>query len=157
MYTAPKPQFTDREAARELLTKKVASMQKHLADLELYRPGDHRRPFMTMDPNWLLEDAEFRLRWIDCAPEGANHICAPLQGKSGIPMDTANDHELIGPGAALRRAYARRGKDWMATQLAVYEAKVAIENYDCVDCGAPAGHHCRPEFGCETLKTRRPA
>jgi hypothetical protein len=64
--------------------------------------------FSSVDPNYLIEDAEFRLRWIDCAPEGANHLIAPMQDKHGVPCGTAW-REDVGPNRALRDARAQRG------------------------------------------------
>jgi hypothetical protein len=93
------PVHHDREAAREALTRKIAGERKLLADPQ---------GFSTIDPNWLIADAEWRLRWIDCAPDGANHIVAPLQDKAGVPMGTARN-ENVGPGRALREARAARG------------------------------------------------
>lgn len=80
-----RPIFTDREAARSALTAKVASQRGELA-----------------------ADAAWRLRWIDCAPAGANHLLAPLQDKRGVPMGGVY-HENLGPSQALREARARRG------------------------------------------------
>lgn len=97
--TVPKLRHTDREAAREILTRKIASERKCLADPLC---------FTTIDPNYLIADAEWRLRWIDCAPEGANHLCAPMQDKTGTPMGTAWN-ENLGPNEALRDARAARG------------------------------------------------
>jgi len=71
-----------------------------------------RRPypvFSTYPPNWIKAFHIFAMWWIDCAPEGANHLLAPLQGKSGIPNDSINDNENIGPNKALRKARAKRG------------------------------------------------
>jgi hypothetical protein len=91
--------FTDRETARELLTQKIARERRLLAD---------PRGFSTIDPHWIIEDAEWRLRWLDCAPDGANHICAPLQDKRGVPMGGVHN-ENVGPCQATRDARAARG------------------------------------------------
>lgn len=94
-----KPNNQTRERARENLTKKVAGQRRILAD---------PHAFSTVDPHYLIEDAEFRLRWIDCAPEGANHQVAPLQDKDGVPMG-GNYNENVGPNEALRNARSKRG------------------------------------------------
>lgn len=86
--------FIDREAAREILTHKVNAADP---------------VWSTIDPAFIRNDAAWRLRWIDCAPEGANHQCAPLQDKRGIPMG-GNYNENIGPNAAVRKARAARGR-----------------------------------------------
>lgn len=96
---APEPIHTDRESARAQLQVKIAHQRKSLADPQ---------PFSTIDPNYLIADAEWRLRWIDCAPEGANHLIAPMQDKSGVPMG-CNWNENVGPCAALREARIARG------------------------------------------------
>ena len=70
------PIFKTREEAREILTAKIASCRRQM---------DDPRAFSTTPPQYLIRDAEWRLRWIDCAPEGANHQCAPLQDKNGVP------------------------------------------------------------------------
>lgn len=88
----------DREEARKLLTDKIVYEQKIL----------DQKLFSTYDPRWIIEDAKFRLRWIDCAPEGANHLCAPLQDKNGVPMG-GNYNENVGPGQNLREARKARG------------------------------------------------
>lgn len=93
------PIFTDRETARRTLIEKIAAALRQLAD---------PRGFSTFSPHWLIEDAEWRLRWIDCAPEGANHQCAPLQDKHGVPMGGIYN-ENIGPNQALRAARAAHG------------------------------------------------
>lgn len=83
----------DRETAREVLTRKVSA----------------RDPlFATIDPSYLRADAENRLRWIDCAPDGARHCVAPLQDKQGIPMG-GTWSENVGPSKALREARLARG------------------------------------------------
>jgi hypothetical protein len=91
--------FTEREAAREILTRKIEGQRRILAD-----PNG----FATVDPNYLIEDAEFRLRWIDCAPEGANHLVAPMQDKRGVPMGGVFN-ENLGPNRELREARIARG------------------------------------------------
>lgn len=93
------PIITDRETARDQLTRKIESQRRLLAD---------PYGFSTYDPNWIIEDAEWRLRWIDCAPDGANHIMAPLQDKRGVPMGDAWQED-VGPNQALRAARVKRG------------------------------------------------
>lgn len=95
------PVRTDRETARVKLAQKIESQRKALEDKFL---------FTTIDPNYLIADAEHRLRWIDCAPEGANHLMAPMQGKDGIPM-SGNMNENVGACKALRDARSARGLD----------------------------------------------
>lgn len=87
------PRFTDREAARAILTARVAAPDPL---------------FSTIDPSYLRDWAADRLRWIDCAPEGANHFVAPMQDKEGVPMGTTWS-ENVGVCAALRDARAARG------------------------------------------------
>lgn len=98
-YTPAAPVRHDREEARTILTTKIDSQRRLLAD---------PLGFSTIDPNYLIEDAEFRLRWIDCAPEGANHCVAPGQDKDGVPMGS-NRCENLGPCQALRDARIARG------------------------------------------------
>lgn len=102
------PRLTDRETAREKLVAKVEDqtrLRDQIADPTIPL---HRKPFTTIDPQYLIDDAEWRLRWIDCAPEGANHLLAPMQDKQGVPMGTAWN-ENVGPNEALRNARAARG------------------------------------------------
>jgi hypothetical protein len=85
----------NREDARHYLTAKI----------------DHQRrrvDFSNIDRDHLVEDATFRLRWLDCAPEGALFCVAPLQDKAGIPCGTAWS-ENVGPCKALREARTARG------------------------------------------------
>ena len=104
------PIVTDRETARAKLSEKLAWEREFLArkQAEAHLPAALRQNFSTMPSEWIIEDAEWRLRWIDCAPDGANHQCAPLQDKQGVPMGTARN-ENVGPGLALREARAARG------------------------------------------------
>lgn len=88
-----------RDEARSALVSKIAREHKHLAD---------PRAFSTIDPNYLIRDAEFRLRWIDCAPEGARYCVAPLQDKNGVPMG-GTWSENLGACKALREARTARG------------------------------------------------
>lgn len=106
------PIFTDRETAREKLTAKLEREQRLLAKIEEERklPASCRTTFTTFSPNWIIEDAEWRLRWLDCAPEGANHQLAPLQDKNGVPMGGVYN-ENVGPGEALRNARAAHGRN----------------------------------------------
>jgi hypothetical protein len=93
------PVYTSREDARRMLAAKIERARRHLAD---------PRAFATIDPHYIIADAEWRLRWLACAPDGANHCVAPLQDKRGVPMGTAWD-ENVGPSQALRDARAARG------------------------------------------------
>jgi hypothetical protein len=95
------PIYTAREDARAKLEAKIASERRHLAD---------PLAFATIDPHYLIADAEWRLRWLDCAPAGANHLLAPLQDKRGVPMGGVH-REDVGPCKALREARAARGLD----------------------------------------------
>jgi len=90
---------TDREAARRYLVAKIAGQRRIIAD---------PRAFTSYDPAWIIADAEQRLRWLDCAPEGARFCLAPFQDKNGVPMGSAW-RENLGPCKALREAYAARG------------------------------------------------
>lgn len=90
---------TDREAARAYLLAKIESQERLLAD---------PHGFSSIDPHYLIEDARWRLRWLDCAPEGARFCLAPMQDKQGVPMGGAWS-ENLGPCKALREAYAARG------------------------------------------------
>lgn len=94
-----RPVFKTREEAREVLTRKIESARRALAD---------PHSFSTYPPEALIDDAEWRLRWIDCAPEGANHQCAPMQDKTGTPMGGAWGED-VGDGKALRGARVARG------------------------------------------------
>jgi hypothetical protein len=114
------PRFIDRESARKTLEKKVAAYTKAIDD------PNH---FSTVDPRFILDDAVFRLRWIDCAPEGANHQTAPLADKTGTPMGGVFD-ENVGPGRAMREAWDRkRGYTgaWKDAKIAQHEARLARE------------------------------
>lgn len=104
------PIFTDRETARRKLEAKVADQTRLLEQIraEATLPPWARSTFTTISPEYLLGDARERLRWIDCAPEGANHLVAPLQDMNGTPMGTVRDANM-GPCAALRDARAARG------------------------------------------------
>lgn len=126
--TQPADRFIPREEARRVLTAKVA-MYRHFAD--------DPKHFATMPDEFILADAEFRLRWIDCAPEGANHQTAPMMDKTGRPMGMAFD-ENIGPGRALREAHARKGRDWQESKRRQAEAREAPGG-DGVSIVAPRG------------------
>ena len=90
------PVYHSREEAREYFQRMIRSPYPL---------------FATYDPNWLRAYWIFCNWWLDCAPDGANHLLAPMQGKSGIPNDSINDSENIGPGKFLRAARAKRGLD----------------------------------------------
>lgn len=104
------PRHCDREYARRALTEKIAGQTRLRDAIEAEREllPSMRRTFTTIDPTYLIEDAEWRLRWIDCAPAGANHLLAPMQDKRGVPLGT-HFNENVGPCQALRDAYAARG------------------------------------------------
>lgn len=91
----------DREQARNYLRAKIERQYRQLAD---------PLGFSTIDPHWIIEDAEWRLRWLDCAPEGANFILAPLQDKHGVPMG-GQDNENLGPSKNVREIRAARGRN----------------------------------------------
>lgn len=116
--------FTDRETARGVLLGKIDAERRLLAD---------PRAFCTIDPSYLIRDAEWRLRWIDCAPDGANHIVAPLQDKTGTPMGTARD-ENMGPCQALRDARTAVGRNPFSGQL-------RRPSQGCPMCGGSGGYH----------------
>ncbi len=99
---------TDREEAREMLLSKVERYTRVAALIADPSIPLHRKPFSTHDAGQIAADAEWRLRWIDCAPEGANFLLAPLQDKRGVPCGDAY-REDVGPGEALRNARAARG------------------------------------------------
>jgi len=98
----------DREEARAKLLAKVETYSRVAAQIADPTIPLHRKPFSTHDPNMIVADAEWRLRWIDCAPEGANYLLAPLQDKAGVPCGSAW-REDVGPNRELREAYAARG------------------------------------------------
>lgn len=97
-----------REQARTYLQDKIDRERRQLAD-----PSG----FSTIDPNWIIEDAEWRLRWLDCAPEGAWHVVAPLQDKAGVPMGLTRS-ENLGPNQALRDARIAHGRNPFSGGLA---------------------------------------
>lgn len=99
-YSNLTPIYKTREEAREILATKIEGQRRLLAD---------PRAFSTIDPNYLISDAEWRLRWIDCAPEGSNHLCAPMQGKDGVPMSGVYN-ENLGANLAVREARIARGR-----------------------------------------------
>ena len=98
----------DREEARATLLAKLESHTRMAAQITDPSIPLHRKPFCTHDPNVIAEDAAWRLRWIDCAPEGANYLLAPMQDKAGVPCGSAW-REDVGPCRELRDAYAARG------------------------------------------------
>lgn len=111
-----KPQHITRDDARERLVAKVENYRRAVAD---------PRHFATVDPQIILDDAEWRLRWLDCAPDGANHQLAPMQDKTGTPMGMAFG-ENVGPCRALRDAIERRtGRSWIAAKIAQHNVRVA--------------------------------
>ena len=117
-YTPPRPRFIDREAARETLAQKVERYTRAI---------DDPQHFSTVDPRFIRDDAAFRLRWIDCAPEGANHQTAPMQDKTGTPMGGAFD-ESVGPCKNLREARDRKAGyagAWIDAKIAQHEARIA--------------------------------
>jgi hypothetical protein len=90
-----KPIYTDRETARVKLAAKLSAPDPI---------------FSTYPEDLIREDAAWRLRWLDCAPDGANHCLAPLQDKRGVPMGGVYN-ENIGPNQALRAARLRLGRN----------------------------------------------
>jgi hypothetical protein len=91
----------DRERARAILKGKIEAEKRILAD---------PYAFTTISPQYIIDDAEWRLRWIDCAPAGARYLLAPMQDKTGTPMGSVWD-ENLGPCLALREAYVARGRN----------------------------------------------
>lgn len=81
----------------------------YLARIESARRGKEARDFCTWDFDEQVSWYEWRLRWLDCAPDGAHFTTAPLQGKSGIPLDGNHDCENVGPNKAVREARIRHG------------------------------------------------
>jgi hypothetical protein len=115
-YSArPRSRHTDREAARATLTAKAERYERAVND---------PKHFATIPPQVILEDTLWRLRWIDCAPEGANHQTAPMQDKNGTPMGMVFS-ENIGPSKASRDSMANRGRDWQAAKTAQAAARKA--------------------------------
>jgi hypothetical protein len=104
--------FTGREDAREKLERHLASQRRLLAEIERERdlPAHARKAFTTTDPNWLIGYFEHCLRWIDCAPDGANHLVAPMQGRYGVPLGAQLNYG-VGPGEAMRRATERHHRE----------------------------------------------
>lgn len=84
--------------------------RKHYAEglLSQYKSLEDPRSFSTYSRTDLIAFYIDRLRWIECAPEGAWFIVAPMQDKHGVPCGT-EFRENIGPGPALRKARIRRG------------------------------------------------
>lgn len=108
--------FTSREQAREYLTAEVARQLRQLAD-----PND----FCTYDRNWLLAYQRRLLRWLNCAPEGANHLVAPLQGRYGVPCGERGSYD-VGPSEGMRRVLERKhGRPWQAAMAERHAARVA--------------------------------
>ena len=93
-----KPNLKTREEARSYYERNIP------ATLESIRRGD----FCTHDQGYLVRFMKFNQRWIDCAPEGAGFILAPLQDFAGVPCGPATDMN-VGPNEALRNARAKRG------------------------------------------------
>lgn len=129
-----------RDEAREILTDKVASM----------RHAIETNQFSTIPPQALIDDAEHRLRWIDCAPEGARHCVAPLQDKAGVPMGTTwREGPTNAPGKALRQARIARGLHPFdpSSTLATVHGPATVRGFRCEDCdatfldGINAGNH----------------
>jgi hypothetical protein len=90
----PTPVFHDREQAREYRMREMS----------------RAKAIFCTYPDYLTRQwAIWGLWWIDCAPEGANHILAPLQGKDGRPMGVSDNNENLGPNQALREARRKRG------------------------------------------------
>jgi len=94
MFQPGEPRFHDREQAREYRLKEIA------------RPDPI---FSTYPPEWIKDFHRQAMRWIDCAPEGANHLLAPLQGKDGRPCNAFENGENLGPNKAVRKIRAERG------------------------------------------------
>src|SRR5262245_6168042 len=101
---AQQPVERDRESARLILHAKVTAPPPL---------------FSTIDPAIITADAEWRLRWIDCAPEGARHGVAPMQDKQGVPCGTCFS-ENMGPTRDLRDARIRHGLHPISGQPVAY-------------------------------------
>lgn len=116
----PHDRSLTREQARQYLTAKLAR---------------------TEDGYGTVADAEWRLRWLDCAPEGAWHCVAPLQDKRGVPCGEAT-REQVGDGLALRQARAKRGRhQHSGAELSLGEAAAQLARM-----GLPvASGGCDPE------------
>jgi hypothetical protein len=84
--------------------------RKHYASglLREYKSLEDPRAFSTFSRTDLIAFYIERLRWIECAPEGAWFTVAPMQDKRGVPCGVAY-LEDVGPGRALREARVRFG------------------------------------------------
>jgi hypothetical protein len=108
--TEMSPVIHNREEAREILQEKIASQTRLRNKIEQERSlsPQFRTTFTTIDPSYLIDDAEWKLRWIDCGPDSANYLVAPMQDKMGIPCGTCWS-ENVGPNEALRQARINYG------------------------------------------------
>lgn len=104
MTTHPNPRS---ENDRSLTLREA---RKYYAEglLSQYKSLEDPRSFSTYSRTELIAFYIDRLRWIECAPEGAWFIVAPMQGKDGVPCGLIRD-ENVGPSKALRRARIRHG------------------------------------------------
>jgi len=100
----------DRDAARTKLMATRLSQIRLREQIEAERdlPAFMRKAFTTIDPNFIIDHCEHVLRWINCAPAGANFSMAPLQDKRGVPCGDAWS-ENIGPSKAVRERRVARG------------------------------------------------
>lgn len=93
--------------------------RKHYAQglLSQYKSLEDPHAFSTYSRTDLIAFYIERLRWIECAPEGAWFTVAPMQDKLGVPCGTTY-HEDVGPGQALRKARIRIGVHPLSGQRA---------------------------------------
>ena len=86
--------------------------RKHYARglLSQYESFEDPHAFSTYSRTDLIRFFIDRLRWIECAPEGAWFTVAPMQDKRGVPCGL-DYRENLGPSKALRAARVRHGRD----------------------------------------------
>lgn len=86
--------------------------RKHYAQglLTQYESLEDPLAFCTYSRTDLIAFYIDRLRWIECAPEGAWFQVAPMMDKRGVSCGT-DYSEDVGPSQGLRAALARRGRN----------------------------------------------
>lgn len=99
----------DRDKARTKLMATRLSQIRLREKIEAERdlPDFMRKTFTNIDPNFIISHCEHVLRWMHCAPEGANFSMAPLQDKRGVPCGDAWS-ENVGPSKAVRQRRIER-------------------------------------------------